>query len=75
MMIVRKLISTVWPKVLGQGAAIATRYSFFRKQFKDEHNNETPIIEYQLQQMKIIPIIADFYAICIAGNRIAKLAD
>jgi acyl-CoA oxidase len=37
MMIIRKLISTVWPKLLGQGIAIACRYSMFRKQFKNEH--------------------------------------
>lgn len=36
MMIVRKLISTVWPKVYGQGISIACRYSIFRRQFKNE---------------------------------------
>lgn len=37
MMIIRKLISTVWPKVYGQGISIAVRYSFFRKQFRDDN--------------------------------------
>lgn len=75
MMIVRKLISTVWPKVYGQGISIATRYSFFRKQFRDDNKNEIPIINYQLQQLKLIPLIADFYAVSFTGNRIAKLTE
>lgn len=37
MMIVRKIISTVWPKVYAQGIAVACRYSIFRRQFKNEH--------------------------------------
>jgi acyl-CoA oxidase len=75
MMIVRKLISTVWPKVYGQGIAIACRYSLFRRQFKNEQREEITIMEYQTQQAKLLPLIAEFYGISLAGNRIAKLTE
>jgi len=36
MMIVRRTICSVWPKMYPQAITIAARYSLFRKQFKDE---------------------------------------
>jgi hypothetical protein len=36
MMFVRQFISTLIPKVYGQGISIAVRYSVFRRQFKNK---------------------------------------
>lgn len=73
MMMVRMVICSVWPKMYGQAITIASRYSVFRKQFRDESGVEQPIIEYQTQQNKLIPLLSEYYAITIAGNRISKL--
>ncbi|CAK79918.1 unnamed protein product (macronuclear) [Paramecium tetraurelia] len=47
---------------LAQGLAIGVKYSHFRRQFKDKNGIERPIIDYQTQQDKLIPLIADCYA-------------
>lgn len=75
MMIVRRAISTTWPKIYAQGLTIACRYSIFRKQFKDESGNEIPIIDYQTQQNKLIPLVAEYYALTVMGSTISKLTD
>lgn len=48
MMEVRSLLSLYTWHSLSQALVIATRYSVFRKQFKDSNNKETSIINYQL---------------------------
>ena len=58
MMTIRMYISCAYPKVYSQAITIATRYSMFRRQFQDKTGAEIPIIEYQLQQEKIIPRVA-----------------
>ena len=73
MMTIRMYISCTYPKAYSQAITIATRYSMFRRQFQDKTGREIPVIEYQLQQEKLIPRIAEFYAITIAGNNIRKL--
>ena len=50
MMDIRRHISCTWTKIYASAITIATRYSFFRKQFKSASGQEIPIIEYQLQQ-------------------------
>lgn len=35
-MLIRKLISALSPKVFGTGLTVAARYSFARKQFKND---------------------------------------
>lgn len=72
MMLIRKNISCIAPKLYMIAIAIATRYSIFRKQFKTK-SVETKIIDYQLQQEKIISRIAEYYAINAGGNNIMKL--
>jgi hypothetical protein len=37
---------------------ILTRYSLFRRQFKDNKGVDIPVLDYQLQQEKIFPRIA-----------------
>jgi acyl-CoA oxidase len=49
------------PYYLARMATIATRYSFLRRQFEGKDGNkapETPIMLYQMQQVKIIPAIS-----------------
>lgn len=36
MMFIRQFISTAYPKIYGQAISIATRYSIFRRQFKNK---------------------------------------
>ena len=75
MMLVRKAICSVWPKMYASAITIASRYSLFRKQFKNEAGQEQPIIDYQTQQNKLIPLLAEYYAITVTGHRIDKLTD
>lgn len=63
MLIIRSLIPVVVAASLSKGTTIITRYSLVRTQFKDESTKkEIPILDYQLQQEKIIPRIAESYA-------------
>jgi acyl-CoA oxidase len=73
MMEIRKLISCVFPKAYSCAITIATRYSLFRRQFKNIAKEEIQIIDYQLQQEKIIDRVAEYYAITLAGNNIHKM--
>ncbi len=57
MMLIRKMISTVWPYIQGAALTIAVKYSLKRRQFY-EQGLELPVLDYQLQQKKIIPAIA-----------------
>ena len=75
MMDIRKHLSSAWPKVYAQGITIATRYSMFRRQFKNAGNQEIKIMDYQLQQDKIISRTAEYYAISRAGDKIKQLTD
>ena len=75
MMLTRKLIITVFPKLYSNGLTIATRYSFYRKMFKDDRGHEITIAEYQTHQEKLLPLIADYYAFSIDGNKISDLTD
>jgi spore germination cell wall hydrolase CwlJ-like protein len=44
-------------------ATIGARYSFLRRQFNDKENqNETLVMQYQMQQLKIVPAIAAAWA-------------
>ena len=55
--------------VIGKAAAtcltmaitIAVRYSFHRKQFGPERCEELPVIEYQMQQWRLLPYLAAAY--------------
>jgi len=75
MMHIRELISCAIPKNYAVPIIIGTRYSLFRKQFKDNKKEEITVLEYQTQQEKIIPRIAEYYAIIIAGNKIRKVSE
>ncbi|EAR89261.1 peroxisomal acyl-CoA oxidase (macronuclear) [Tetrahymena thermophila SB210] len=48
---------------------IATRYSLIRKQFKDENGIERTILDYQTQQDKLLPYMADAYAMAFSFKK------
>ncbi len=73
MMEIRRYISCTYPKIYSCAITIATRYSLFRKQFKNAAQEEIKIMDYQLQQEKIIERVAEYYAVTTAGNDIRKL--
>jgi hypothetical protein len=54
---------------LSKVATIATRFSHFRKQFR-EGERDIPVIEYQLQREKIYPAIADSFAYLYGSRRL-----
>lgn len=51
------------------------RYSIIRRQFKDENNIERKVIDYQLQQDKLIPLIADTYANNFGFYKMVAMAE
>jgi acyl-CoA oxidase len=59
---------------LSKAITIATRYSLIRKQFKNDAGNEIQIFDYQLQQEKIIPHIAESYATFFAFKQCTEMA-
>lgn len=58
----RTLIIFISYYALACSLSVACRYSIVRKQFKDSFGVERVIGDYQLQQAKIIPAIANLYA-------------
>ena len=72
MMYIRELISCSLPKLYGQVIVIAGRYALYRRQFKDKSKKEMPVIESQAQQETLLPRIAEYYAMAVAGNRIKE---
>lgn len=58
MLSVRARIPSFCYLALAKATTIATRYSLVRRQFKDDNGREVAIMDYQLQQDKIIPAIS-----------------
>jgi acyl-CoA oxidase len=75
MMFIRELITCAIPKYYAQAIIISTRYSFFRKQGLGEQKQEVTIMDYQTQQDKVLPRIAEYYAITFAGNKIRGVSE
>ena len=75
MMDIRKMISYSVPKLYSCAITIATRYSFFRRQFKNAAKEEIKVIDYQLQQEKIIDRVAEYFALSVMGNKIRNLCE
>lgn len=74
MMKVRQFISVLWPKIYASTITITARYSIFRRQFMGKTGQEQKIIDYQIQQDKIISRIAEFYTIAAAGHKVKSLS-
>ena len=73
MMSIRRIVITASPLFLAQILTIGVRYSLIRSQFKNEAGVETRVMDYQLQQDKLIPLIADTYAMIFGSMRIKEL--
>ncbi|CAD8156667.1 unnamed protein product [Paramecium octaurelia] len=67
-------LDSVW-KCLGIGLTIVIRYSLQRKQFKDSLGQEIPIFDYQLQQHKLIPLIAEMYGCMLGSKKVFAMAQ
>ena len=75
MMVVRRLVSGYVTRAYAQSITIVSKYSYARKQFKDDQKKEIPIINYQLQQNKIISCIAEHFAILLGSNTVSKMTQ
>jgi len=73
MMGIRRIVITASPLFLAQMLTIGVRYSLIRSQFKNEKGVETKVLDYQLQQDKLIPLIADTYGMIFGSMRIKDL--
>lgn len=62
MLITRSNITKILANHISKMTTIATRYSLLRTQFKDGKGKEVPVLNYQTQQEKVIPRIAESYA-------------
>ena len=56
--------------IYSKAATIIVRYSLYRKQFKDNNGAQMSILDYQLQQEKIFPRMAEIYANLFATKTI-----
>lgn len=66
MMSMRSALNVVAIRMLSSSVAIATRYSVVRTQFKNEKGVERPLADYQLQQAKLVPQLANLWALRMA---------
>ncbi|OQR96127.1 peroxisomal acyl-coenzyme A oxidase [Achlya hypogyna] len=64
-------------KQLSKAATIAVRYSAVRHQGANASNpsEEMQVLNYQSQQHRLLPRLAESYAIIIAGNRLLSFAQ
>lgn len=75
MMKVRITLLSTSAMVLGKAVCIATRYSFLRKQFRDSRGQEVPVIDYQLQQNKLFPLLAKSYIMAANYQTIKQMIE
>ena len=62
-------------KALGASLTIIVRYSLQRTQFMDKSGLEIPIMNYQVQQARILPMIAEMYANMFGSKKVLQLAQ
>ncbi|CAD8203489.1 unnamed protein product [Paramecium octaurelia] len=75
MMYMRNILCDQYTKFGGRALAIAVRYSLYRKQFKDDNKQEIRILDYQCQQQKLFPLLAEFYACVFGSVKIKELVN
>ena len=74
MLIIRSAIPLGCHYGLSKACVIAVRYSIYRSQFKDSQGKEVPILNYQLQQEKVFPRIAESFALMFGSYAMRDLA-
>ena len=77
MMYIRYMLIYQTFTILGQGLLISLRYSAVRRQFRNisGQKEETKLLDYQTQQMKLFPMVSQMYAHAYASERIYDLYD
>ena len=60
---------------LGLSLTVAIRYSLVRTQFMDDNKKERKILDFQLQQEKLFPLLAQFYAMAFAGQKFRSMVE
>lgn len=75
MLMIRSVIPYLTYIKTSKAVTILTRYSLFRKQFKDNKGADIPVLDYQLQQEKIFPRIAEVFAIFFSFKVVIELSS
>ena len=75
MMQVRDMLGHFSWRALSHACVIATRYSIVRTQFRNEEGVERKIFDYQIQQDKILPLIAQSLAIHAGAKKSSEMAQ
>lgn len=74
MVMVRSGIVLFVAMALSRAVTIATRYSVVRRQGQVESGSpEVQVMDYQTQQMKLLPLIASSYALILTGQYILRV--
>lgn len=70
------MIREMWHK-LGRAVTVATRFSAVRRQFKNPADpmTEMQVLDYQMQQRQLFPLLASAYAFHSTGEAIRKMYD
>ncbi|KAF2127162.1 acyl-coenzyme A oxidase 1 [Dothidotthia symphoricarpi CBS 119687] len=62
---------------LARGVTIATRYTAVRRQFQDRDapagGSETPVLNYTMVQIRLLPLLAATFALHFTGNSMMEL--
>ena len=76
---VRSSIVLVAGSVLARGVTIATRYCAVRRQFQDrdatENVGETPVLDYTMVQIRLLPLLASMYALHFTGRAMMEVYE
>jgi acyl-CoA oxidase len=75
MLLTRAGIITTMYKSAVKMVTIATRYSIARTQFKDKNGQEISVLNYQTQQEKVIPRIAEAFAFRFIDETVIQLGN
>eukprot|EP00742_Colponemidia_sp_Colp-10_P006324 GILJ01006778.1.p1 GENE.GILJ01006778.1~~GILJ01006778.1.p1 ORF type:complete len:707 (+),score=95.89 GILJ01006778.1:27-2123(+) len=79
MIMVRAYLVRAAGDALSRAVTIATRYSCVRRQFlideKNSNSLERKIIDYQMQQKKLFPLIAAAYAFMFSGKALIGMVE
>ena len=73
MMFVRLVITGYSHRWLSHGLTVALRYSLVRTQFKGDNKQEIKILDYQLQQEKLFPVLAEHMSMVFTSHKVRKL--
>jgi acyl-CoA oxidase len=74
MLITRSGIPIICHYGLSKACVIGVRYSLYRTQFKDTKGAEIPILDYQIQQEKVLVRVAECFAHMFGAHSIRDIA-